>query len=128
MARPKKNVEIKEEKKELKRKGRPRKVVENKPTLEERVAQLEDIVGKLGTRVIDIHEDLNTLSNDVYGAETTENEWEDLLDLIDKKNKANKTKTTKTEVRINGKRINTDDELDAAIDELVDVLSNVFGR
>lgn len=141
MARPKKNVEVKEEKKELKRKGRPKKVVDNvkTPTTEEILSRISKAVSNLSTRVTkleeqvkDINDDLDEICDDLYCdghcveetvIETTDNEWEDLLSLIDKKNKANKT-----EVRINGKRIDTDNELDAAIDELVDVLFNAFGR
>ena len=85
MARPKKNVE---EVKEIKRKGRPKKV---EPTLEERVRVLEDAYDKLATHIKDIDMDLNEMFCDCCeecekeAVEEEHNEWDELLKLLEEK-------------------------------------------
>lgn len=106
MGRPKKNVEVKEEKKEIKRKGRPKKTeqvksVENLIANEIIIKIANEIkenskrLDKLEKQVKNIDEDLNTLCDDFYcdghceeqviEKELTDSEWNELLSLIDKK-------------------------------------------
>ena len=135
MARPKKNVEIKEEKKEIKRKGRPRKVEVGviKPnktktiSLKERVAKLEDELAfvknqyaELSMRVKDVHMDLNDVCDEQDKKDT---DFGKLIGLINEKENR---PTKKVEVRVNNHRIDTDRELEEAIDDLVDTLFKVF--
>lgn len=132
MGRPKKNIVEKETKKEIKKKGRPKKVVDKvkTPTIEEILSRLSEAVYNLSTRVTkleeqvkDINDDLDEICDDLYCdgycaeetvVETTDNEWEDLLSLIDKK----------ISVPTPSHNEETEKELEKLIDEILTAMFN----